>query len=94
MLDEFLGKRVKVLLTDGRLFVGTLTGFDRSTNVVLAGCVERIIHPDAAMEEVGLGLQLLRGDMVVCIGEVDVEEEAAIDQAAVRGQPLKSTKNR
>ena len=55
-------ERVCVLTFDGRLFMGTLTAFDQSTNIVLNKCTEKVVHEDAPVEIIPLGLYLLRGD--------------------------------
>lgn len=51
-----------MLTFDGRLFVGSLVAFDQSTNLVLNKCTEKVVHEDAPVEIVPLGLYLLRGD--------------------------------
>lgn len=51
-----------VISVDGRVFVGVLKGFDQLTNLVLYNCLERVYHPDAPVEELELGIYLLRGD--------------------------------
>lgn len=47
---------------DGRVLVGMLRGVDGVGSVILSGCVERVFSPDAPVEEVPLGLYLIRGD--------------------------------
>lgn len=53
---------IGVISGDGRIFVGTLKGFDQSTNLILSGCVERVFSEDTGVELVQLGLYLIRGD--------------------------------
>lgn len=44
-----------------------LKGFDQTTNIILQDCHERVFSPTAGMEQVPLGLYLIRGDnMYVC----------------------------
>jgi U6 snRNA-associated Sm-like protein LSm8 len=43
---------------------GTLVGFDQRSNVVLSESVERIYSMDEGVEEVPLGLYLVKGDMM------------------------------
>ncbi|KAG2734430.1 hypothetical protein G9P44_002436 [Scheffersomyces stipitis] len=93
-LKSFLEKKVRVITTDARLFEGTLSGFDKSTNIILNNCVERIIYSESENEEneeLPLGLYLLRGGTIVCIGEID--EESLVDWSTVKGDRLKGTKN-
>ena len=84
-----------VITTDARSFVGTLEGYDKSTNILLSNCIERIIYPeeDEENQEVPLGLYLLRGGNVVCVGEIDADLDSKIDWLKVQGSVLKDTKN-
>lgn len=43
---------------------GVLSGFDQKSNVVLSDCAERIYSLDEGVEEVPLGVYLLKGDMM------------------------------
>ncbi|OBA20234.1 Sm-like ribonucleo protein [Metschnikowia bicuspidata var. bicuspidata NRRL YB-4993] len=90
-LKEYLGKKVRVVTTDARLFEGTLSSFDHSTNVILSDTIERIIYPNEENQMLLLGVYLLRGGSVVCVGEVD--ELADIDWMTINGEELKGTKN-
>lgn len=47
---------------DGRVLVGNLRGYDALGSLVLSECVERIFSRDAGVEEVPLGVYILRGD--------------------------------
>ncbi|CDK27165.1 unnamed protein product [Kuraishia capsulata CBS 1993] len=82
-LKTFLQQKVKVVTGDGRLIVGKLEGFDQSTNIILTGAVERIFDPVEATQELELGLYVLRGDSVVCVGLIDEEVENQIDWSQV-----------
>jgi U6 snRNA-associated Sm-like protein LSm8 len=55
-------EQVLAVTQDGRVIVGTLRGFDNVGSVILSGCVERIFTGDAGVEEVPLGLYIVRGD--------------------------------
>ncbi|KAL7664891.1 U6 snRNA-associated Sm-like protein LSm8 [[Candida] zeylanoides] len=93
-LREFLEKKVRIISTDARLFEGILQGFDSSTNIIVSGCIERVIYPeddDEENQEIPLGLYVMRGGNVVCIGEVD--DAVELDWSAIRGAELKDTKN-
>lgn len=58
----FSSDSISIITVDGRLFVGSLKGFDQSTNVILSSCVERVFTEDSGVEFVQLGLYLIRGD--------------------------------
>lgn len=47
---------------DGRVIVGQLRGVDGVGSVIMSGCVERIYSTDGPVEEVPLGLYIVRGD--------------------------------
>lgn len=79
------------MTTDGRLFEGTLESFDHSTNIIISNTVEQLIYPDGENQTIPLGVYLLRGGNVVCVGEVDTSVE--MDWMNIHGEELKSTKN-
>lgn len=83
--------RVRVITTDGRLFEGILESFDHSTNIIISNTLELLVYPDGENQIIPLGVYLLRGGNVVCIGEVDTSIET--EWMAVHGCQLKSTKN-
>lgn len=43
---------------------GTLAGFDQRSNVVLSNSTERVYSMEEGVEEVPLGLYLVKGDMM------------------------------
>lgn len=43
---------------------GTLAGFDQRSNVVLSNSTERVYSLEEGVEEVPLGLYLVKGDMM------------------------------
>lgn len=90
-LKDFLGKKIRVVTTDARLFEGKLESFDHSTNIVISETIERVIYPDEENETLQLGVYLLRGGNVVCAGEID--ESIEVDWANINGDELKDTKN-
>lgn len=79
------------MTTDARLFEGTLLSYDHSTNIVLGDTIERIVYPEEENQMLSLGVYLLRGGTVVCVGQVD--EGTQVDWMNVKGQELKRTKN-
>lgn len=44
---------------------GSLEGFDQTTNVILSDSTERVYSMDEGVEEVPLGLYVVRGDNIV-----------------------------
>lgn len=92
-LKILLEKHVKVITVDGRLLLGTLEGFDNTTNIVLSGTRERIFSLDDQTEEIPLGGCIVRGNEVVCIADYDEDQEASIDYTAIHAAKLKDTKN-
>ena len=87
-LPALVSKVVTVLTLDGRTLVGTLRGVDALCNLVLENAHERVFPAAGGVEREPLGLFLVRGDTVAVIGELDEEEDAKIDWAAVRGSTL------
>ncbi|KAK9459783.1 LSM8 Lsm protein-like protein [Lipomyces oligophaga] len=92
-LSAYAGKTVLIITSDGRLFTGTLEGFDQTTNLILSDTKERIIHDDEPTEVIDLGVYLLRGTSVVLCGLVDTELDDSIDWTKVRGSKLHTIKN-
>ncbi|KAG2031399.1 LSM-domain-containing protein [Suillus americanus] len=80
--------RVLLVLQDGRAIVGVLAGYDQKSNVVLSDSKERIYSIDEGVEEVELGLYLVKGDMIVLIGEIDEAIDQAVDLASIRAEPI------
>mmetsp|Transcript_32508 Transcript_32508/g.64452 ORF Transcript_32508/g.64452 Transcript_32508/m.64452 type:complete len:101 (-) Transcript_32508:251-553(-) len=70
-LAEWKQKQVSVMTGDGRLIVGTLSGYDQLQNLVLSGAHERVYSLDAPVELVPLGLYVIRGDNVAVVGDCD-----------------------
>ncbi|EJU02188.1 Sm-like ribonucleo protein [Dacryopinax primogenitus] len=87
-LNGYINQRVLLILQDGRCIVGTLAGFDNRSDIVLSNCIERTYSPDEPVEEVSLGLYLVKGDMILLVGELDTELEASLDLSQQRAEPL------
>jgi len=89
MLEGYVDKVVQVVTNDGRNIVGVLSGFDQTTNVILNECHERVFSSSAGVEQVVLGLYIVRGDNIALVGEVDEEADAELDLNAIVAEPLK-----
>ncbi|KAF6744722.1 hypothetical protein DFP72DRAFT_927811 [Ephemerocybe angulata] len=63
-LQGYVDRRVTLILQDGRVIVGLLAGFDQKSNVVLSDSKERVYSTDEGVEEIPLGLYLVKGDMM------------------------------
>ncbi|KAJ3571946.1 hypothetical protein NP233_g3425 [Leucocoprinus birnbaumii] len=87
-LQGYVDHRVLLVLQDGRAIVGVLAGFDQKSNVVLSDCKERVYSMDDGVEEIPLGLYLVKGDMIILIGEIDEAIDSSIDLSTIRADPI------
>ena len=87
-IEPFVGNKVSVVTADGRMIVGTLKGFDQTTNLILQETHERVFSSSAGVELVPLGLYIVRGDNVAVIGEVDEEVDGSLDFDYMKAAPL------
>ncbi|KAJ7683006.1 hypothetical protein B0H17DRAFT_1205425 [Mycena rosella] len=87
-LQGYVDRRVLLILQDGRVIVGVMVGFDQRSNVVLSDSKERIYSIDAGVEEIPLGLYLVKGDMIVLIGELDDAVDTAVDLGTIHAEPI------
>ncbi|CAJ1966795.1 unnamed protein product [Cylindrotheca closterium] len=79
-IQEWKGKAICVVTSDGRTIMGDLVGNDQVQNVILEDAQERIYSNDAPVETVELGLYVIRGDNVCMIADYD--KEKLVDTAA------------
>ena len=77
-----------VVTSDGRVLVGTLLGHDQVQNLILNDAHERVYSADADVEEVPLGLLVIRGDDLCLVGEFDASKFAANQRAPNPIQPI------
>ncbi|ROW14705.1 hypothetical protein VPNG_03810 [Cytospora leucostoma] len=95
-LNNYVDKKVSVMTADGRTLVGNLISVDNQTNIVLQGCIERVIRESDDPEdsvEVPLGVYVVRGDNVCLVGLVDVAIDESIDWTKVKGAPIGGIKH-
>lgn len=92
-LQQYVDQSVLVITQDGRVIVGTLKGSDSVGSIILAGSIERIFSPDQGVEEVPLGLYILRGDSICLVGSLDRDKDKAIDLSQVMAEPIPETRH-
>lgn len=52
---------------------GTLAGFDQKSNVVLSNSTERVFSSEEGVEEVPLGLYLVKGETMYALPHLDLQ---------------------
>lgn len=87
-LESYVNHTVAVITQDGRMIVGTLKGFDQTVNLILDESHERVFSSGSGVEQVMLGLYIIRGDNIAVIGEIDEEADANLDLSSIRADPL------
>ncbi|EKM57996.1 uncharacterized protein PHACADRAFT_251944 [Phanerochaete carnosa HHB-10118-sp] len=87
-LQGYVDHRVLLILQDGRAIVGVMAGFDQKSNVVLSDSKERVYSTEEGVEEIPLGLYLVKGDQIVVIGELDEAADQAVDLSTIRAEPI------
>lgn len=86
-LESYVNNVVSIITADGRNFVGTLKGFDQTINIILDDSHERVFS-QSGMEQILLGLHIIRGDNVVLIGQIDEGIESELDFSTIRGEQI------
>ncbi|XP_013416909.1 U6 snRNA-associated Sm-like protein LSm8 isoform X1 [Lingula anatina] len=87
-IESYVGRTVSVITSDGRMIVGTLKGFDQTINLILDESHERVYSSQQGVEQVVLGLYIIRGDNVAVVGEIDDEADKQVDYVNIRAEPL------
>lgn len=65
-----------------------MKGFDQTVNIILSNSHERVYSSSSGVEQVQLGLYIIRGDNIAVIGEVDEELDSEINLNDIRAEPL------
>ncbi|KAK6178091.1 hypothetical protein SNE40_012922 [Patella caerulea] len=73
-LVEEIDKKLLVVLRDGRTLIGFLRSIDQFANLVLHRTIERI-HVGKKYGDIDRGIFIVRGENVVLLGEVDLQNE-------------------
>ncbi|PWN54194.1 hypothetical protein IE53DRAFT_404246 [Violaceomyces palustris] len=92
-LQGYSDQQVLLITQDGRVIVGTLSGSDSQGNVILSESVERIFSLDAGVEEVPLGLYIVKGDSIALVGDLDQEKDRQMDLSQIRAEPVPETRH-
>lgn len=87
-LESYINNTVSIITSDGRNFVGTLKGFDQTINIILDESHERVFSSTNGIEQVVLGLHIIRGDNIAIIGQIDESIDSRLDLHSIRGEPL------
>lgn len=87
-LESYIDRMVLVITADGRNIVGTLKGFDQTTNVILDQSHERVFSKNQGVIKVLLGLYIIRGDNVAVVGELDEEHDSKMILDKIKADPL------
>ncbi|EKX50868.1 hypothetical protein GUITHDRAFT_157257 [Guillardia theta CCMP2712] len=88
-LSSLIDSPVSIITNDGRNIIGTLKGLDQKLNVILEECYERVFSKEAGVEQVTLGLYIVRGDNIAIVGEVDEHKDSGTDWTSIKAEPLK-----
>ncbi|AMD18668.1 HBL234Cp [Eremothecium sinecaudum] len=83
LLKDYLNQRVVIITTDGQCLLATLSGFDKSINLLLSDVKERFTQSSIA------GAYVLQGSQVVCCGPFEDSGSDSTEEVA----QLQNTKN-
>ncbi|TXG74303.1 hypothetical protein EZV62_002882 [Acer yangbiense] len=72
---------ISVITNDGRNIV--------ATNIILDESHERVYSTKEGVQQLVLGLYIIRGDNISIVGELDEELDSHLDLSNLRAHPLK-----
>ncbi|BBG96112.1 Small nuclear ribonucleoprotein family protein [Prunus dulcis] len=78
---------ISVITNDGRNIVGVLKGFDQATNIILDESHERVFSTKEGVQQLVLGLYIIRGDNISIVGELDADLDSTVDWSNMRAYP-------
>jgi len=87
-LESYINHTVSIITADGRNFIGTLKGFDQTINIILDESHERVFSPSSGVEQIVLGLHIIRGDNIAVVGLIDDSIDSRLDLANIRGEQI------
>lgn len=70
------------------MIVGILKGFDQAVNLILDESHERVFSTEAGVQQVVLGLYIIRGDNIAVVGEIDDEIDSGLEMKDIKAQPF------
>ncbi|BFG19779.1 sm-like protein LSM8 [Prunus yedoensis var. nudiflora] len=88
-LESLVDQTISVITNDGRNIVGVLKGFDQATNIILDESHERVFSTKEGVQQLVLGLYIIRGDNISIVGELDADLDSTVDWSNMRAYPLK-----
>ncbi|KAI5386976.1 U4/U6-U5 snRNP complex subunit lsm8 [Lathyrus oleraceus] len=88
-LESLVDQTISVITNDGRNIVGVLKGFDQATNIILDESHERVYSTKEGVQQLVLGLYIIRGDNISVVGELDEDLDSNLDLSKLRAHPLK-----
>ncbi|KAE8734909.1 U6 snRNA-associated Sm-like protein LSm8 [Hibiscus syriacus] len=87
-LESLVDQTILIITNDGRNIVGVIKGFDQATNIILDESHERVYSTKEGVQQLVLGLYIIRGDNISVVGELDEELYSALDLSNLRAHPL------
>ncbi|GER34775.1 small nuclear ribonucleoprotein family protein [Striga asiatica] len=87
-VETLVDQTISIITNDGRNIVGVLKGFDQATNIILDESHERVYSTKEGVQQLVLGLYIIRGDNISIVGELDEELDASLDLSKLRAHPL------
>ncbi|ONI09577.1 hypothetical protein PRUPE_5G245700 [Prunus persica] len=88
-LESLVDQTISVITNDGRNIVGVLKGFDQATNIILDESHERVFSTKEGVQQLVLGLYIIRGDNISIVGELDADLDSTVDWSNMKAYPLK-----
>ena len=88
LLQGYIHQSVTIITTDGRVMVGKLRGMDQTVNLVVEECVEYVYSAHQPMTTHDLGTQILRGDTIVLVGNMDEVGDLPTSTHAMPFKPI------
>ncbi|XP_045043993.1 U6 snRNA-associated Sm-like protein LSm8 [Desmodus rotundus] len=87
-LETDINQTVAVITSYRRMIVGTLNGFDQTINLIVDESYERVFSSSQEVEQMVLGLYIIRRVNVAVIGEID--KHSVFDLGNIQAKPLNS----
>lgn len=92
LLKDYLRKRVVIITVDGHTIVGTLEGFDKSTNLFLSQCRDNYESDKQTEQMEPLAIQICRGSEIVCCGVIEEDTKQETKEETTEEETAKEKK--